>query len=64
MTAIATAEKPRLLWANVLMFVLTLAASLTIVPWYGFTFGYSAAAWVWFAVLLYANGAAGSSVAF
>ena len=58
MTAIATAEKPRLLWANVLMFVLTLAASLTIVPWYGFTFGYSAAAWVWFAVLLYANGLA------
>lgn len=58
MTATATAEKPRLLWANVLMFVLTLAASLTVVPWYGFTFGYSAAAWVWFAVLLYANGLA------
>jgi len=58
MTAIAIVEKPRLLWANVLMFVLTLAASLTIVPWYGFTFGYSAAAWVWFAVLLYANGLA------
>lgn len=58
MTATATAEKPRLLWANVLMFVLTLAASLTIVPWYGFTFGYSTAAWVWFAVLLYANGLA------
>jgi stearoyl-CoA desaturase (Delta-9 desaturase) len=58
MTATATADKPRLLWANVLMFVLTLAASLTIVPWYGFTFGYSMAAWVWFAVLLYANGLA------
>ena len=58
MTATATAEKPRLLWANVLMFALTLAASLTIVPWYGFTFGYSTAAWVWFAVLLYANGLA------
>ena len=58
MTATATAEKPRLLWANVLMFALTLAASLTIVPWYGFTFGYSMAAWVWFAVLLYANGLA------
>ncbi len=58
MTAIATVKKPRLLWANVLMFVLTLAASLTIVPWYGFTFGFSTAAWVWFAVLLYANGLA------
>ena len=58
MSTTATAEKPRLLWANVLMFALTLAASLTIVPWYGFTFGYSMAAWVWFAVLLYANGLA------
>jgi stearoyl-CoA desaturase (delta-9 desaturase) len=52
------AEKPRMLWVNVLMFALTLAASLTVVPWYGFTFGYSMAAWVWFAVLLYANGLA------
>ncbi len=52
------AERPRLLWANVLMFVLTLAAALVVVPWYGFTFGYSTAAWVWFAVLLYANGLA------
>ena len=58
MTATTAAEKPRLLWVNILMFALTLAASLTVVPWYGFTFGYSAAAWVWFAVLLYANGLA------
>ena len=58
MNAIVTALRPRLLWANVLMFVLTLATALVVVPWYGFTFGYSAAAWVWFAVLLYANGLA------
>ena len=58
MNAIAPAQKPRLLWANVLMFVLTLATALVVVPWYGFTFGYSAAAWVWFAVLLYVNGLA------
>jgi stearoyl-CoA desaturase (delta-9 desaturase) len=58
MTATTAAEKPRLLWVNILMFALTLAASLTVVPWYGFTFGYSMAAWVWFAVLLYANGLA------
>ena len=31
---------------------------MTVVPWYGFTHGYSAAAWAWFAVLLYANGLA------
>ncbi|MGQ0430243.1 MAG: acyl-CoA desaturase, partial [Gammaproteobacteria bacterium] len=52
------ADRPRLLWANVLMFALTLAAALIVVPWYGFTRGYSVAAWVWFAVLLYANGLA------
>jgi len=54
----SAAGKPRLLWANVLMFVLTLAVSVIVVPWYGFTEGYSVAAWVWFAVLLYANGLA------
>ena len=56
MTATATAEHPRLLWANVLMFIGTLIGAVVVVPWYGFTFGYSTAAWVWFAVLLYANG--------
>jgi len=58
MNMTASAEKPRLLWANVLMFVLTMAVAVIVVPWYGFTFGYSLAAWVWFAVLLYANGLA------
>jgi stearoyl-CoA desaturase (delta-9 desaturase) len=47
-----------LIWATVLMFVLTLAAAVVVVPWYGFTHGYSSAAWVWFFVLLYANGLA------
>ncbi len=59
MNSTATAAvKPRLLWANVLMFVLTMACAVIVVPWYGFTQGYSLAAWVWFAVLLYANGLA------
>ena len=40
------------------MFVLTFAVAVTVVPWYGFTYGFSAAAWVWFAALLYANGLA------
>jgi stearoyl-CoA desaturase (delta-9 desaturase) len=52
------AERPRLLWANILMFALTFAAALVIVPWYGFAVGYSGAAWAWFAILLYANGLA------
>jgi stearoyl-CoA desaturase (delta-9 desaturase) len=51
-------EKPRILWVNVLMFVITLIGAVIVVPWYGFTVGYSTAAWVWCAVLLYANGLA------
>ncbi len=58
MNSTAAADKPRLLWANVLMFALTMAVAVTVVPWYGFTHGYSLAAWVWFAVFLYANGLA------
>jgi stearoyl-CoA desaturase (Delta-9 desaturase) len=58
MNSTAAYAKPRLLWANVLMFVLTMAGAVIVVPWYGFTHGYSPAAWVWFAVLLYANGLA------
>ena len=54
----ATDERPPVLWANVLMFVLTMACALIVVPWYGFTHGYSLAGWVWFAALLYANGLA------
>lgn len=58
MTATVTTARPPILWANVLMFVFTLIGAVVIVPWYGFSVGYSAAAWVWFVVLLYANGLA------
>lgn len=56
----STAERARepLIWSRVLMFVLTFAVAIFVVPWYGFTVGYSAAAWVWFTVLVYANGLA------
>jgi stearoyl-CoA desaturase (Delta-9 desaturase) len=42
-------------WTTTLMFVLTAAVALAVVPWYGLAHGYSAAAWVWFAVVLSAN---------
>jgi stearoyl-CoA desaturase (delta-9 desaturase) len=58
MNATAEVTKPPLNWSRVLMFGLTAIVAVTVVPWYGFTHGYSAAAWVWFAVLLYANGLA------
>ncbi len=40
------------------MFALTFAAAVTVVPWYGWKHGYHAASWVWFALLLGANGMA------
>ncbi len=58
MNAPTAAERPPLIWTNVLMFVLTGATALIVVPWYGFTYGYSMAGWIWFAVLLYGNGLA------
>ncbi len=48
-------EMARRNWTTTLMFVLTAAVALTIVPWYGIAHGYSAAAWIWFAVILSAN---------
>ena len=58
MNATPENERAPLVWSRVLMFVLTFAVAVTVVPWYGFTYGFSAAGWVWFAVLLYANGLA------
>jgi stearoyl-CoA desaturase (delta-9 desaturase) len=48
-------SKPPLTWTNVLVFSVTMLITLTVVPWYGFKFGFSSAAWIWFAVLLAAN---------
>ena len=58
MNSTAQDSRAPLIWSRILMFALTGAAALTVVPWYGFTHGYSAAAWIWCAVLLYANGLA------
>src|SRR5579885_1451513 len=48
--------KPPLIVTNVLVFTLTLAAALVLVPWRGFTHGYSGLEWALFAGLLVANG--------
>ena len=58
MNATVNDDRPPLVWSRVLMFALTLAVAVIVVPWYGFTHGFSVAGWVWFAVLLYANGLA------
>jgi stearoyl-CoA desaturase (Delta-9 desaturase) len=51
-----TQPQAPLIWANVLMFALTLAAAAVLVPWYGLTHGFSTADWAVFAVFLGANG--------
>src|ERR1700731_3733277 len=43
-------------WVTTLMFALTFAVALIGVPWYGLTHGYHASAWIWFTLLLGANG--------
>jgi stearoyl-CoA desaturase (delta-9 desaturase) len=48
-------ESARYNWPALLMFVITGAVAVSIVPWYGFSHGYHAGAWIWFAVLLSVN---------
>ncbi len=48
-------ESARYNWPALLMFVITGAVAVTIVPWYGIRYGYHADAWIWFAVLLSVN---------
>ena len=54
----ARAEAAPINWAASLMFVLTSAVAVTVVPWYGIAHGYHAAAWIWFTLFLGANGMA------
>jgi stearoyl-CoA desaturase (delta-9 desaturase) len=54
----ARADVAPINWAASLMFVLTSVVALTVVPWYGITHGYHAAAWIWFTLFLGANGMA------
>src|SRR5262245_19631907 len=58
MPSTAAGARAPLIWSRVLMFVLTFAVSTIVVPWYGIAVGYGIEAWVWFVVLLYANGLA------
>jgi stearoyl-CoA desaturase (Delta-9 desaturase) len=48
-------ESPQPNWPAMLMFVLTAAVAVIIVPWYGIKVGYHPVAWVSFALLLSVN---------
>jgi len=43
-------------WTTTLMFALTFAVAVIGVPWYGFTHGFQASAWIFFVLFLGANG--------
>ncbi|HWJ36658.1 MAG TPA: fatty acid desaturase [Steroidobacteraceae bacterium] len=45
-------------WITTSMFALTFAAAVILVPWYGVRHGYQTAAWIWFVLLVGANGMA------
>jgi len=45
-------------WPASLMFVVTFAIAISVVPWYGITHGYHTAAWICFTLFLGANGMA------
>ncbi len=45
-------------WVTTVVFTLTPLVALTLVPWYGFTHGYSLAAWISFVLILAATGMA------
>ncbi len=49
-------EHAPLNWVTTPVFVLTPLVTLTLVPWYGFTHGFSTAAWISLVVLLLLNG--------
>lgn len=49
------AAKPPAIWTNIVLFSLTAAAALILVPWYGLMHGFSTHAWVLMGALLAAN---------
>jgi stearoyl-CoA desaturase (delta-9 desaturase) len=56
MTAETAGKLPPINWVTAILFATTFLGAITVVPWYGFTHGYSTAAWVWCVLLLGANG--------
>jgi len=56
MTDNVKTEQAPMNWPVTLVLGLTLLAAVTIVPWYGFVHGFSAWAWVFFAIFLVVNG--------
>jgi len=52
----ASFENAPRIWVTTILFAVTGLVALTLVPWYGYAFGYTAGAWIAAGVLLWANG--------
>ena len=49
-------KKPPIIWTNVLFFSLTFLAAITLVPWYGFSYGYTTVQWIAFVACMFYAG--------
>jgi stearoyl-CoA desaturase (Delta-9 desaturase) len=55
MTNSRAQSKPPLIWTNVILFSLTALVTVTLVPWYGLTYGFEGGSWAFFVFFLIAN---------
>ena len=55
-TRLENKERAPINWSVTAVLGLTFLAAITLVPWYGIVYGYSAWAWVFFAIFLVLNG--------
>ncbi|MDO6748934.1 hypothetical protein Q4563_16955, partial [Gilvimarinus sp. 1_MG-2023] len=51
-------NKPPIYWVPTIMFAASTLGVLTLVPWYGFTYGYETSAWVTYIVITWLTGMA------
>jgi len=51
-------EKAPMNWTATIMFIITTGVAVTLVPWYGITYGYETSAWVSYLVLTWITGMA------
>ncbi|MEK9765510.1 MAG: fatty acid desaturase [Thalassolituus sp.] len=51
-------EKAPINWVATIMFIVTTGVAVTLVPWYGMTYGYETSAWVSYVVLTWLTGMA------
>ncbi|MBD1582300.1 acyl-CoA desaturase [Pseudoalteromonas sp. S16_S37] len=49
-------KKPPIIWTNVIFFSLSFLAAITLVPWYGFTYGYTTTHWLVFVCCMFYAG--------